>query len=115
MSKERIIKALKALGFTCSDIQVYVFLEKEGPYTIKEIAIALNLHARNIRTSLRELQTISIVEESIENRLEFSAMPFEEVIDLFIEVKKEQAKTMKQSRNELLSTWKTLIKKNPTN
>jgi hypothetical protein len=38
-------------------------------------------------------------------------LPFEEVIDLFIEVKKEQAKTMQESREELLSSWRETIKK----
>jgi hypothetical protein len=38
-------------------------------------------------------------------------LPFEDVIDIFIEVKKEQAKTMQDSREELLSSWKETIKK----
>ena len=112
MSKERIIRALKGLGFTNSDTQVYVFLEKEGPHKTREIAIALNLDERKVHTSVRELESISIVKVSIENPLEFVAVPFEEVINLFIEVKKEQAKTMQESKEELLSSWKTVMNKN---
>ena len=111
MSKKRIIEALKGLGFTNSDTQVYVFLEKEGPHKTREIAIALNLDERKVYTSVKELQSINIVKTSIENPLEFVAVPFEEVIDLFIEVKKEQAKTMQESKEELLSSWKTIIHK----
>ena len=77
-----------------------------------EIALALNLPEEKVDRSLKELQSISIVKASIENPLEFVAVPFEEVIDLFIEVKREQAKTMQQSREELLSQWLTVMKKN---
>ena len=112
MSKERIIKALKGLGFSNIDIQVYIFLAIEGPHKVKKITVALNLQENKVYGSLKDLQSLEIVKASIEHPLEFIALPFEEVLDLFIEVKKEQAKTMKQSKEELLSTWKTLIKKN---
>jgi len=111
LSKERIIKALKGLGLTQVDAQIYVFLTKEGPHRMEKIALALNLPENKVDRSLKELQSISIVKASIEYPLEFVAMPFEEVIDLFIEVKKEQAKTMEKSREELLSNWKKTIKK----
>jgi sugar-specific transcriptional regulator TrmB len=111
LSKERIIKALKGLGLTQVDIEVYIFLAKEGSHTMGEIALGLNLPEEKVDRSLKELQSVSIVKASIEYPLEFVAMPFEEVIDLFIEVKKEQAKTMQKSREELLSSWKKTIKK----
>jgi len=115
LSKERIIKALKGLGFSNIDTQVYVFLAIEGPHDVREITVALNLHESKVYGSLKDLQSIEIVKPSIEHPLEFIALPFEEVLDLFIEVKKEQAKTMKESKKELLSKWKTVLKKNSTN
>ena len=84
MRKERIIKALKGLGLSEVDAQVYVFLAKEGPHKMREIALALSLHERKIDRSLKELQSISIVKASIQVPLQFMAVPFEEVIDLFI-------------------------------
>ena len=111
MSKERVIKALKGLGLSSVDVQVYIFLARTGPKKMREIALALNLHERKVDRSLKELQAISIVKASIEYPLEFVALPFEEVIDLFIEVKREQAKTMRESREELLSSWRKTIKK----
>jgi len=61
---------------------------------------------------LKELQSIGVVRCSIEKPIEFIAMPFSELIDLFIELKKEQAKTMTESKQKILSTWKTMLKKN---
>ena len=46
-----------------------------------------------------------------EHPIQYFAITFEEVIDLFIEVKKEQAKTMQESREELLFNWREIIKK----
>ena len=114
MSKKRIINALKGLGLSSIDTQVYIFLAKEGPQKMREIALALNLPENKVDRSLKELQSISIVKASIDRPLNFMAMPLEEVIDLFIEVKKEQAKTMQESREELISNWKTTIKKKST-
>ena len=111
MSKKRIIKALKGLGLSNIDTQVYILLAKNGPHEMREIALALNLHWRKINRSLKELQSINIVKASIECPLEFVAVPFEEVIDLFIEVKREQARTIQESKEELLSTWRSVTEK----
>ena len=111
LSKERVIKALKGLGLSSVDVQVYIYLARAGPKKMREITLALNLPERKVERSLKELQEISIVKASIENPLEFVAVPFEEVIDLFIEVKREQAKTMQESREELLTSWNAMMKK----
>jgi sugar-specific transcriptional regulator TrmB len=111
LSKKRVTKALRGLGLSSVDVQVYIHLARTGPHKLREIALALNLPERKVDRSVKELQSISIVKASIENPLEFEAVPFEEVIDLFIEVKKKQAKSMKKNREELLSSWKVVIKR----
>ena len=114
MSRERIIKALKGLGLTQVDAQVYIFLAKNGPHKEKEIIKILELQERQVHCSLKNLQSIEIVKAIGEHPAQFSAVPFEEVIDLFIEVKREQAKTMHESREELLSSWRETIEKKST-
>ena len=111
MSRERIINALKVLGLSKIDTQVYVLLARDGPHKIKEIASALNQHESNIHRSLRDLQNINIIKASIEFPFEFVAVPFEEVVNLIIEVKKDQAKALKESKKELLSTWRSITEK----
>ena len=109
LSKQRIIKALKGIGLSNVDSRVYVFLAIEGPHKVREITGALNLQESKVYGSLKDLQSIEIVKASIEHPLEFIALPFEEVLDIFIEVKKEQTKTMQDSKEELISRWKTII------
>ena len=115
LSKQRIIKALEGFGLSQDDVQVYVFLAKEGPHTLREIMGKLNLYESKASRCLKDLQDIEIVKTIGEQPIKYSAVTFEEVIDLFIEVKKEQTKTMQESREELLSSWKTLLKKNSEN
>jgi sugar-specific transcriptional regulator TrmB len=111
MSRKRIINALKVLGLSNIDTGVYVLLAKDGPHKIEEIASVLNQPKRNIRRSLRDLQNTKIVETSIEYPLEFIAVPFEEVIKLMIDIKKEQAEALQASKEELLSTWRSITNK----
>jgi sugar-specific transcriptional regulator TrmB len=110
LSKERIMNVLRGLGLSQVDTQVYIFLAKQGPHKTGEIALALNLNEKKTHASLRDLQNKNIVEASINFPLEFQAVPFKEVIDLSIEVKKEQAKAMQQAKNELLSSWRKMTK-----
>ncbi|MGD9131802.1 MAG: helix-turn-helix domain-containing protein [Candidatus Bathyarchaeota archaeon] len=111
MSEKRIINVLKGFGFSETDYHVYIFLAKKGPCKIQEIVKELNLNERSIYASIEELQSIGIAKFSIEKPLEFAVIPFDDLIDLFIEVEKEQAKTMQKTREEILSSWRKMIKK----
>jgi len=104
-----VTKTLRELGLSSLDEQVYVFLARTGHQKIREIALALNLFESKAHRSLKDLQSISIVKASIEHPLEFVAVPFEEVINLFIEIKKEQAKALRESRKEVLSSWHKIL------
>ena len=110
MSKERIVKALEQLGLSNTDTQIFLFLAKNGPHEMREIALALNLHEKKVHTSLKDLQGKSIIKASIQHPLEFMAVPFKEVIDLFIEIKREQAKAIQKNKEELISNWRKVMK-----
>lgn len=111
LSEKRVLRALKDFGLTEVDAQVYVFLSKQGPHKMSETALALNLPEKMIERSLKELEEISLLRASIDYPLEYVAIPFEELITFFIEVKREQAKNMQENREELLFSWKETIKK----
>jgi len=104
MSLERVIKALIGLGLSRSDAEVYVYLAKKGPQEVMDLAKALNYVNKKINASLRNLQTKGLVSK---DRTIFSALPFEEALDLLIKMEKEQAQAMHESKEELLTTWET--------
>jgi sugar-specific transcriptional regulator TrmB len=64
---------------------------------------------------LKALQGKGVVFGNHECPAEFSAVSFEKILDLLLEVKKEQAKSLEASKAELLSDFQTEKKKNNPN
>jgi sugar-specific transcriptional regulator TrmB len=104
MSLERVITALSGLGLSRIDAEVYVYLAKKGPNKVVALARATNINKQKIYSSLKTLQTKGLVSK---DRTTFSALPFEEALDLLIKIEKEQAQAMYESKEKLLATWKT--------
>lgn len=104
MSLERVIKALIGLGLSRVDAEVYVYIAKKGPQTAVDLARALNYDKQKINASLRNLQTKELVTK---DRTIFTAIPFEEALELLIKMENEQAQVMHESKEELLVTWGT--------
>ena len=111
MSREWMLKTLASLGFTETDAQVYVFLTTEGPKKARDIAEALKLYRRQLYRTLKNLQSKGIVNASPEYPARFSAVLFEKVLDLLIKAKTEQQQALQESKEELLSTWRSITKK----
>ena len=106
MSLERVIKALIELGLARIDAEVYVYLAKDGPQRVIDLAKALNYDKQKIYTSLKNLQEKRIVTVTSQKQSIFSALPFEDALDLLIKMKKEQAQTKQERKKELLANWK---------
>ncbi len=104
-------KALVNLGLSETDAEVYVFLAVDGPHRGKSIAEALNLYKQQLYRSLKNLQSKGMVTATPEHPAHFSAVPFEKIIEHIIEAKAEQAKALQKSREELLASWRSMIKK----
>jgi sugar-specific transcriptional regulator TrmB len=111
LSLNRVVEALVSLGLSPAEARIYVFLEKSGSHEDIEIKFALKLRTKKLISSLRNLQDKKIVKASTQQTAKFSAVPFEKAIDLLIEVKKEQAKTLQASKKELLSAWRSITEK----
>ena len=106
-----MLKTLVKLGFTETEAKVYVFLATEDSQKAKDIASALNLHRQQLYHILKNLQCKGIVNASSAHPARFSAVLFEKVLDYLIEAKTEQQKALQESKKELLSTWKSITKK----
>jgi sugar-specific transcriptional regulator TrmB len=104
LSLELIIKALVGLGLSRSDAELYVYLAKKGPQKTVDLAKALTYNKREIYSSLRNLQTKELVTN---DHTLFSALPFEEALELLINKEKEKAQAVQKSKDELLVSWET--------
>jgi sugar-specific transcriptional regulator TrmB len=112
LSLERILKALVSLGLSQTDAQIYIYLAAEGPAKARNIINGLTINKRQVYRSLKRLQDKGITIANDERPFEFSAVPFEEVLDLLMEIKKEQAQTLQESKKEFLSSWRKILEEN---
>jgi len=101
-------KILNDLGLTESEVRVYLYLAKGGLKKARELAEALNMNRRRLYRSLIKMQNRNIVQASSEYPAQFSAVPFEKVLDLFTKANIEEAKQMIKNKKELLSIWRSM-------
>jgi sugar-specific transcriptional regulator TrmB len=111
MSLERVLKALVSLGLSETDAQIYISLATEGPAKARNIINRLTINKRQVYRSLKRLRNKGIAITNDEHPVEFSAVPFEVILDLLMEIKKEQAKALQASKEELISDLRTEEKK----
>jgi sugar-specific transcriptional regulator TrmB len=103
MSLERIIEALVHLGLPRLDAKVYVTIAKNGPQKAMDLTEILNINKKKTYICLKNLKSKGLV---IKFRPMFSAISFEDVLDLLIRKEKELADSLQESEKELLATWK---------
>jgi predicted transcriptional regulator len=97
------------------DAQVYIFLAKKGPRGKEYLANTMKLTKQQLHRSLRNLEVKGMVIASLEPLIQFSAVSLERVIDQFLKAKKEQGKALQASREELLSSWRSMIENESAN
>jgi sugar-specific transcriptional regulator TrmB len=114
LSLERVIKTLEGFGFKRMNAEVYVLIAKKGPLTASEVATALNLSSQKLCHILKNLQEKGIVISNFGDPTVFSALPLDEVLELYIIVNSRQAQIIKKTKAELLASWRSIIKRNKT-
>ena len=108
MSQEKALKTLEGLGFTQLDAKVFVFLAKKGPQKAGDVAKCLKIPKQSIYFIIRNLQSDGIVTSTVERPARFGAVPFERVLDLFVNAKMEEANKIQRNRAEILSDWQSI-------
>jgi sugar-specific transcriptional regulator TrmB len=103
-----------SLGITQNDAEVYIYLAKEGPKKASELADALETSRQRLYLNLKKLIEKQIVTASANKPSVFSAIAFEEVINLLVKIKKEQTAAILETKEELLANWKSVDWKNNT-
>jgi sugar-specific transcriptional regulator TrmB len=114
LSLDRVLKSLVSLGISKSDAEVYIYLAKEGPKKASELANALEISRQKLYLNLKKLIEKQIVTTSDNKPSIFSAIAFEEAIDLLVQIKKEQSAAILETKEELISNWKSVDWKNNT-
>ena len=105
-----MLKAVMSLGLSKTEAQVYVFLALNGPHKAKEITRNMSIYKEQLYRSLKNLRDKDVVKASIDYPAVFSAIPFEEILDLLAEIKKEKAQALWDVKEELLYSWREMAK-----
>jgi sugar-specific transcriptional regulator TrmB len=111
MSLERIFKALVSLGLSKSDARVYIFLALEGPQKVTSMVENLKIGRRQICRILINLQNKKIIVSSIKDENTYSALPFEEALELLIKTEKNQTNAIQEKKLILLENLRIKKKK----
>jgi sugar-specific transcriptional regulator TrmB len=114
LSLDRVLKSLVRLGISKRDAEIYIYLAKEGPKKASELANTLEISRQKLYLNLKKLIEKQIVTTSDNKPSIFSAIAFEEAIDLLVQIKKEQSAAILETKEELISNWKSVDWKNNT-
>jgi sugar-specific transcriptional regulator TrmB len=115
LSLERVVNAIMGLGLSETDALVYVFLAVNGPHKAKEISKKTKFYKEQLYRSLKNLKNKHVVKVSIEYPTVYYAVTFEEVLGLLAQIRNEQAQALRETKDELLSSWKKIVQKNSKN
>jgi sugar-specific transcriptional regulator TrmB len=108
LSLERVLKTLESFGLSRTDSEVYLYLAKKGPKKGSEVANALQISKQKLYPSLRNLKHKGIVSASFDRHALFSAIAFEKVLELLITIKVDQAKAIRETKKELMDSWRSI-------
>jgi sugar-specific transcriptional regulator TrmB len=103
-----VLKTLESFGLSRMDAEVYVYLAKKGPKKGRDLANALQVTKQHLYPSLKNLKNKGAVTSSLERPALFSAVAFEKVVELLITIKVEQAKAVKETKKELMDSWRSI-------
>lgn len=106
-----MIKALVDLGLPIVDAEVYVYLTKNGPLGVMDIAEKLKLNKKQLEFSIQNLQEKAMIKAKNKLSVEFNAISYEEALNLLIGIRKKQTEALNEMRKKVLSSWKELKKK----
>ena len=114
MSLERVLRTLEGFGLTRRDAEVYVYLAKAGPRKGRDLTTGLKMTKQQLYPILKGLQKKGVVTSSSKRPALFSALAFEELLNLIVKLNLEQAQIIKETKDELLANWRNAAKKNNT-
>lgn len=88
---------------------MYIYLAKKGPLKVEKLSPALQLTKRILNRVLIKLQNKGLVTRNLEYPDIYSAMAIEEVLELFIKLKLEEAQKINKTK-EFLDRWQSRLK-----
>lgn len=108
MSRERVLRTLEGFGLSRVESEVYFYLAKAGPSKAEELSAGLKMTKRQLCPVLKGLKNKGIVASMPLRAKLFSAIAFEELLRLFVKLSTEETRTIRETRQELVDSWREI-------
>ena len=108
MGQKIISETLKDLGLTERDSEVFILLSKKGPIVARDMLRIVKISKAQLYRSIRCLQSKGMVESTLECPARFSAVSFDEILDLSVKSKRDEVQKIEEEREDALLQWKSL-------
>lgn len=108
MSENDITNFLKILGLSKREIEVYLFLAKSGVQSTSFVAKRLKMERVQAYRTFKKLQEKSFIESTLERPTRFMIVPFEVLVDNFINAKKNEVVNLNDQKQNLLTAWQSI-------
>ena len=99
---------LQVLGLSKREIQVYMFLAKSGVQSTSYVAKRLKMERVQAYRTFKKLQEKGFIEATLERPTRFTIIPFETLVEAFINSKKSEIASLNEQKEKLISTWRTI-------
>jgi sugar-specific transcriptional regulator TrmB/CBS domain-containing protein len=108
MSEKDVTKFLQILGLSKREIQVYMFLAKSGVQSTSFVAKRLKMERVQAYRTFKKLQEKGFIEATLERPTRFTIVPFEALVDNFINAKKNEVVNLNDHKQDLLIAWQSI-------
>jgi sugar-specific transcriptional regulator TrmB/predicted transcriptional regulator len=108
LSEKDVTRFLQILGLSKREIQVYMFLAKSGVQSTSFVAKRLKMERVQAYRTFKKLQEKGYIEATLERPTRFSIVPFEALVDSFINAKKNEVSNLNDQKQDLLKAWQSI-------
>jgi sugar-specific transcriptional regulator TrmB/CBS domain-containing protein len=108
LSEKDITSFLQVLGLSKREIQVYMFLAKSGVQSTSFVAKRLKMERVQAYRTFKKLQEKGFIEATLERPTRFTIVPFEVLLETFINAKKNEIASLNEQKENLMAAWKTM-------
>jgi sugar-specific transcriptional regulator TrmB/CBS domain-containing protein len=108
MSEKDVTKFLQALGLSKREIEVYMFLAKRGVQSTSFVSKKLRMERVHAYRTFKRLQEKGFIEATLERPTRFTVVPFEGLLESFINAKKTEVNNLDEQKESLLASWRTI-------
>src|SRR3990170_5351713 len=113
LSEKDITKFLQVLGLSKREIQVYMFLAKSGVQSSSFVAKRLKMERVQAYRTFKKLQEKNFIDATLERPTRFTIVPFDALLEGFIDAKKSEVVNFDEQKESLLSSWRAVSAPEP--